>query len=301
MRYTVATFYHFAPVPEGAKYQTALKAAMHQHAVYGTVLVTPEGLNATIAGEPTGVAAVLAWIKADPRFATMEHKESYTDKLPFLRSKVKLKKETISLGVYANPTEMVGEYVTPQDWNALISRDDVIVVDTRNDYEVHLGVFARALNPKTRTFKDFPAWVKKNLLRYKKDKAIAMYCTGGIRCEKSTAYLKQLGFDKVYHLKGGILKYLEEVPPDQSLWQGECFVFDDRVAVDHNLQASTHATLCQHCGHSLVAKDLSHPLYRHQRQCPHCAPAWHKTLYRGQILWRNTKDSLLTKWGWRNA
>jgi len=296
----VATFYHFAPIPEGAKYQSALKGVMLKHEVHGTVLVTPEGLNATISGVRAGVDAVLGWIKSDPRFTTMEHKESFTDKQPFMRSKVKLKKETISMGAYANPTEAVGEYVAPKDWNALISRDDVIVVDTRNDYEVHLGVFANALNPKTRTFKDFPAWVKKNLFRHK-DKAIAMYCTGGIRCEKSTAYLKHQGFKEVYHLQGGILKYLEEVPAEQSLWQGECFVFDDRVAVDHSLKPSKDAGLCGNCGHSVVAKDMRSSLYVHNKQCPHCAPVWKKALHQGSIFWRDTKDKMLTKMGKRNA
>ena len=296
----VATFYHFAAMPDAVKYQPHLKAVMEKHAVCGTVLVTPEGLNATISGPRAGVDEVLSWIKSDQRFTAMEHKESFTDKQPFQRSKVKLKKETISLGEYANPTEAVGQYVAPKDWNALISRDDVIVVDTRNDYEVHLGAFTNAMNPKTKTFKDLPRWVKKHLGGHK-DKAVAMYCTGGIRCEKSTAYLKQQGFKEVYHLQGGILKYLEEVPQNESLWEGECFVFDDRVAVDHGLQPSKEAGLCGNCGHSVVAKDMRSGLYIHQKQCPHCAPVWKKALHRGSIFWRDTKDKFLTKIGRRNT
>lgn len=248
----VATFYHFAPMPDARDIQPIWKAHMLHHDVKGTILVTPEGINATVAGSREGVDAVLGMIHADNRFAAMTHKESYTDTNPFQRAKVRLKRETIPLGVTVDPTNP-GTYVKPHDWNALISRPDVVLVDTRNAYEVNIGKFRGAEDPRTRTFKELPAWVEKNLPN--RNVPVAMYCTGGIRCEKSTAYMKSLGFKNVYHLEGGILKYLEDVPEAESLWEGACFVFDDRVAVRHDLSPATEYQIGPD-GATVIASDV---------------------------------------------
>ena len=269
MKILVATFYHFADFSDCAENQMPWKAYMESHNVRGTILVTPEGVNATIAGPEKGIHAVLGYIRSDDRFADMIHKESWSDDQPFRKAKVKLKKETIPLGVQVDPTQP-GTYVKPEDWNDLIAREDVVTIDTRNIYETHLGLFKGAVDPETDTFKELTEWVEKNLDK-NKHKKVAMYCTGGIRCEKSTAYMKALGFDEVYHLEGGILKYLEDIPPEESLWEGECYVFDDRVAVDHHLAPSQTASMCKACGHSLVAKDLKDPLHQDGVRCRHCA------------------------------
>ena len=188
------------------------------------------------------------------------------------KTKVKLKKETIPMGAQVDPNHIVGTYVKPKDWNDLISDPDVITIDTRNGYETYLGMFKGSVDPETETFKEFPQWVADNL-DTKKHKRVAMYCTGGIRCEKSTSYLKEVGFEEVYHLEGGILKYLEEVPEEESLWEGDCYVFDDRVAVKHGLEASKEAATCKACGHSLIAADLKRPTFKDGVQCPHCHDA----------------------------
>lgn len=251
--FTIAALYHFVRLDNRAELQRAWKAFMLEHQVSGTILVTPEGINGTIAGPDEGIKAMLGMLEADGRFQGLEYKLSYAAIRPFLRTKVKLKKETIPLGVAVDPTNP-GTYVKPDEWNSLISRPDVILVDTRNDYEVKIGQFKGAKNPKTRTFKELPKWVEENLPD--RETPVAMYCTGGIRCEKSTAYLKSLGFKQVYHLQGGILKYLEEVPAEQSLWQGDCFVFDDRVAVNHSLEPAPHLQLCRHCSTSIGAAEF---------------------------------------------
>lgn len=233
MTVTVATFYHFAAVPDAPALQAAYKAKMQHHGVYGTILVTPEGINSTVAGPDVGVNALLEFIRSDARFTAMTHKTSYAEANPFQRTKVKLKRETIPLGKTVDPTKP-GTYVKPEHWNALIADPRTVTIDTRNDYEVELGQFKEAANPATRVFSELPQWLEENLPA-DKTTPVAMYCTGGIRCEKSTAYLKQQGYQNVYHLEGGILKYLEEIPAEQSLWQGSCFVFDERVAVGHGL------------------------------------------------------------------
>lgn len=250
----VAALYCFADFHDYREQQSVYKNKMLEHGVRGTILVTPEGINGTISGARNGIDAVLAFIRSDVRFAHMDHKESIVSGQPFNRTKVKIKKETISLGEAVDPTQP-GKYVTAQQWNELIADPDTLVVDTRNDYEVKLGTFKNAVNPETKTFKEFPA-IMRALMDIKKPKKVAMFCTGGIRCEKSTAWLKQEGFDDVYHLQGGILKYLETVPKNKSLWEGDCFVFDDRVAVDHDLKPSATACLCAECGDTLVAKDM---------------------------------------------
>jgi UPF0176 protein len=252
--YLVATLYHLVPLPAPAAMQAPWKAELLKHAVTGTILLTPEGINGTIAGPEAGVRAALKFMLGHAEFAKLAWKESWSPQNPFPRTKVKLKRETIPLGHPVNP-QHAGAYLKPADWNAFISQPNVITIDTRNDYEVQLGQFVGAQNPATRTFKELPAWLEKTLPT-DKNVPIAMYCTGGIRCEKSTAYLKERGFENVYHLEGGILKYLEDVPAEQSLWQGACYVFDDRVAVDHSLAPVADLQICKHCNAPVNAADV---------------------------------------------
>ena len=271
-----AAFYHFATLPDYADKRAPLQARCAQHAVTGTILLAAEGVNGTIAGAPDAVRAVLDWLRADPRLAAMEHKESPAGRTPFHRMKVRLKREIVSLGVpEVDAAGNAGTYVDPADWNALIDDPDVVLVDTRNDYEVAIGSFPGALNPATRSFSELPAWVEQHPeLRGRK---IAMFCTGGIRCEKSTALLRLHGFDEVYHLRGGILKYLETVPAQDNRWQGECFVFDERDSVGHGLAQGPH-TLCRSCRHPLGAEDRASPLYEEGIACARC----HHTLDPGR-------------------
>lgn len=267
--YLVAALYHFVSVPDYRDLREPLQAFCETQDVRGTLLLAHEGINGTIAGPDAGVHAVLAYLRTRPEFATLEHKESRGARAPFLRMKVKLKKEIVTMGIEdIDPTRVVGTYVNPRDWNALISDSDTIVIDTRNDYETALGVFKGAVDPDIKTFRDFPDWVRDNAGLHNKPK-IAMYCTGGIRCEKATAFMKEQGFDEVYHLKGGILKYLEEVPAEESLWEGACFVFDERVSVVQDLKTGDHK-LCRACRNPLSAEDLASPRYEAGVSCPHC-------------------------------
>jgi UPF0176 protein len=241
--------------------------------VKGLILLAREGINSTIAGAPDDVRAVLAYLRSDPLLAGLQHKESWADKAPFYRMKVRLKKEIVTLGVPGiSPIHQAGTYVKPADWNALIANPEVVVVDTRNDYEVEIGSFAHAINPQLSSFSELPAWVAQAeqlaTTKGKKPK-VAMFCTGGIRCEKSTALMKTLGYDEVYHLEGGILKYLEEIPPTQSLWQGECFVFDERVSVGHGLVPGPHG-LCRACRQPLEDGAATSPLFEAGVSCPRC-------------------------------
>ncbi|MFN3359982.1 MAG: rhodanese-related sulfurtransferase [Pseudanabaenaceae cyanobacterium] len=230
----VSTFYHFAHLPDYQLWQPKLKALCDAWQLRGTILLAAEGINATIAGSREGIDIVVNFIKADPRFQTMETKEGRTDIIPFGRMKVRLKKEIIKLGIAGlDPLGEGGEYVDAKDWNDLISDPDVLLIDTRNEYEVEMGTFVGAIDPHLDSFGEFPQYVETHVQPYP-PKKIAMFCTGGIRCEKASAYMKQKGFREVYQLKGGILKYLEVIPPDRSLWRGKCFVFDERVAVDHS-------------------------------------------------------------------
>lgn len=263
--FTVATFYQLVPLEGHVLLQKPWKETMLAHSVTGTILVTPEGINGTIAGPNEGVMLMLNTMKAHPQLGALTWKVSYSATNPFQRSKVKLKREVIPLGHPIKP-EMAGTYVKPADWNALIARPDVITVDTRNDYEVQIGQFKGAANPATRTFKELPEWLGKTLPVDKKV-PIAMYCTGGIRCEKSTAYLREQGYENVYHLEGGILKYLEEVPAAQSLWQGDCYVFDDRVAVNHDLAPATQYAICPSCNGAVNAADWRR---NSETPCPKC-------------------------------
>jgi len=267
-KFIVAAFYKFARFPKCDKVQKKLKNFMIEHDVKGTVLVSIEGINGTISGLRGDIDATLEFIKAIPGFEDLEHKESYYDEHPFGKTKVKLKKEIIGLGVPANPAEQVGTYVEAGDWNKILEMG-IPVIDTRNSYEVNLGTFEGATDPKTNRFKELPEWTKENI-DPAKHKKVAMFCTGGIRCEKYSAQLLDIGVEEVFHLKGGILKYLETVPKEQSKWHGECYVFDERVAVGHGLTPSEEAGICPNCGHSIWTKDRIKPEYIHGERCSFC-------------------------------
>jgi UPF0176 protein len=256
----VAAFYKFAPLNDLETLQTHLIAVGEAAAIKGTLLIAPEGVNGTLTGTREGLGQFLDAIRALPGFADIEHKESQADTPPFGRLRVRIKREIVTIrDPLANPNKAVGTYVDPADWNALISDPDVIVIDTRNDYEIEIGSFERAIDPGTTSFGQFPEWVRNNLDAAKQPK-VAMFCTGGIRCEKASALLKNMGFDDVYHLKGGILKYLENVPAEESKWHGECFVFDGRVSLGHGLEQGRHA-MCETCNHAYpLDADL----------CPNC-------------------------------
>ena len=275
--FLTAALYKFVDLPDFAQLQAPLQAFCETHDVRGTLLLASEGINGTIAGPPDGVRAVLARLRTDPRLASLEHKEAVCSKAPFYRMKVRLKREIVTLGVEGiNPNRMAGQYVKAQDWDALIQNPEVVLIDTRNDYEVAIGSFEGAINPATTSFSELPQWVEKEMgpngcLQEKNGKKpkVAMFCTGGIRCEKSTAFMRTMGFEEVYHLAGGILKYLETVPQTQSSWQGECFVFDERVSVDHQLQPGQFE-LCRSCRDPVSAEDKRSPQYVQGVSCPGC-------------------------------
>ncbi len=267
--YTVAALYHFTRFDDPAAIKPGLAQLCCARGVTGTLLLAREGINGTIAGSRDAIDAVLSHIRALPGCADLEWKESTASQPPFARMKVRLKREIVTMGQPdVDPRARVGHYVDPADWNALITAPDVAVIDTRNDYEVAIGTFQGAVDPQTASFRDFPAWWEANKHRFH-NKRIAMFCTGGIRCEKSTNYLLGQGVDQVYHLKGGILKYLEEVPEDQSTWQGECFVFDRRVSVGHGLTEGPHL-LCHACRRPILPQDRSHPAFEEGVACHHC-------------------------------
>jgi len=273
----VAALYRFVSLPDHAALQAPLLAEMKAQGIQGTLLLADEGINGTIAGSDDAIDALLSWLTHHPQFGErlggLDVKRSRSAETPFLRTKVKLKKEIVTMGVTSvDPKKTVGTYVEPQQWNHLISDPDVVTIDTRNEYEVRIGSFKHAVNPHTESFRDFPDFVSQQL-DPQKHRKIAMFCTGGIRCEKSTAYLKELGFEEVYHLQGGILKYLEEVPRESSLWEGECFVFDERVTVDHDLQPGSYSQ-CHACRAPLSHEDLSSEHYVAGESCPHC---WEQT------------------------
>lgn len=269
----VAALYKFTPLEDFASFQTPLQDACDEADVYGTILLAPEGINGTVAGTRAGIDNVLSRIRDMPGCAELEVKESHADEMPFYRMKVRLKKEIVTMGEAGiDPNHAVGTYVNPNDWNDLISDPDVIVIDTRNEYEVSIGTFKGAIDPKTSAFREFPNWFRNQKeLRAEIDrgKKVAMFCTGGIRCEKSTAFLKQEGVEEVYHLKGGILKYLENVPEDQSLWEGDCFVFDQRVSVKHGLELGDY-DMCHACRNPIDADDMASEKYMPGVSCPKC-------------------------------
>ncbi|MBC6408140.1 MAG: rhodanese-related sulfurtransferase [Rhodobacteraceae bacterium] len=267
--YTIAALYHFTRFENLAALKPALAKFCSETGVKGTLLLAKEGINGTIAGPRAGIDAVLAHIKSLPGCADLDWKEAQSDHPPFGKMRVRLKKEIVTMGQPdVDPRARVGHYVNPEDWNALISNPDVAVIDTRNDYEVAIGSFEGAIDPETPSFRDFPAWWEANKDRFH-NKRIAMFCTGGIRCEKSTNYLLGQGVEDVYHLKGGILRYLEDIPQDQSLWQGECFVFDNRVSVSHGLVEGPHA-LCHGCRRPILPEDRARPEFEDGVSCHHC-------------------------------
>jgi UPF0176 protein len=275
-RYRVAALYRFTRFEDPAAIQGPLAALCCGLGVKGTLLLAREGINGTIAGEDAAIEAVLAHIRALPGCADLAPKTAWAERMPFYRMKVRLKKEIVTLGEpELDPTDP-GTYVAPADWNALISDPDVVVIDTRNDYEVAVGRFEGAVDPKTASFSEFPAWFRQYRQDLEAARApdapplkVAMYCTGGIRCEKSTAFLKSEGIEQVFHLKGGILDYLEQVPEPESLWRGECFVFDERVAVGHGLTPGSHV-LCRGCRMPVSPEDQASPLYVDGVSCPAC-------------------------------
>jgi UPF0176 protein len=265
----VAALYKFASLPDIHERQPVLLDFCVSQGLFGTLLLAEEGINGTVAGSRSGIDALIAFLHADQLLVGLEHKESYADEMPFTRMKVKLKKEIVTLGVPGiNPNEKVGTYVAPEDWNALISDPDVVLIDTRNGYECDIGTFKGAIDPKTTTFREFPAYVDKNF-NPAKHKKVAMFCTGGIRCEKASSLMVSQGFEQVYHLQGGILKYLETVPPEQSLWQGECFVFDQRISVGHGLKVGDYDQ-CHGCRHPVSPEDKASEQYMEGVSCPHC-------------------------------
>ena len=267
--FTIAALYHFTRFPDPAALKGPLLALAEAQGIKGSLLLAAEGINGTIAGSRAAIDAMLAHLRALPGCADLEHKESFAEAQPFGRMKVRLKREIVTMGQPdIDPRARVGHYVAAQDWNALISEPDVAVIDTRNDYEVEIGTFRSAVDPGTRSFRDFPAWWQANKDRFH-NKRIAMFCTGGIRCEKSTNYLLGQGVPEVYHLKGGILKYLEDVPESESLWQGQCYVFDQRVSVGHGLVPGDYGT-CHACRRPLSAEDRARPEFEDGVQCHRC-------------------------------
>jgi UPF0176 protein len=269
MTFLTAALYKFVELSDFAELRAPLFAYCDLHQVKGTILLAEEGINGTIAGSPEGIYAVLEFLRRDPRLADLTHKESFSEKSPFYRLKVRLKREIVTMGVPdINPNRMAGQYVKPEDWNQLLDDPDVVVIDVRNDYEVAIGTFSGAVNPQTKSFSELPEWVRQEpALRHKPK--VAMFCTGGIRCEKSTAFLRTEGFDQVYHLEGGILKYLETVPEAESRWEGECFVFDERVSVNHGLVPGQYE-LCRGCRHPISPADQASELFVLGVSCPHC-------------------------------
>ncbi|CAM4407194.1 MAG: hypothetical protein LEGION0403_FIIPPAGN_00908 [Legionella sp.] len=269
MSYVISALYKFVSLSDYLQLQEPLLSFMKLNKIRGSLLLAEEGINGTVAGTREAIDALYGWFNEHSSLANIVYKESFADKMPFNRTKVKLKKEIVTLGVEGvSPNDVVGTYVKPGEWNALISSDDVTVIDTRNDYEIQIGTFKNAINPNTASFREFPQYVAENLSPAT-HKKVAMYCTGGIRCEKSTAYLKMLGFEEVYHLEGGILKYLEEVPAAESLWEGECFVFDDRVAVNHSLEKGSYSQ-CHACRLPISEEDMRSEFYVQGVSCPHC-------------------------------
>ena len=266
---TICALYKFVRLENYLELQSSLLEKMSSLEVKGTLLLAAEGINGTIAGSQKAIEQVLDFLQSQPNLGAIVHKESFSNNNPFHRTKVKLKKEIVTMGIEGiDPNHVVGTYVKPKDWNALISDPEVLLVDTRNDYEVEIGTFKGALDPNTETFREFPKYVKDNLDKTK-HKKVAMFCTGGIRCEKSTAYLKEQGFEEVYHLEGGILKYLEEVPNNETLWQGECFVFDGRVAVNHDLEQGQYDQ-CFACRFPLTEQEKQSEHYVEGVSCHRC-------------------------------
>jgi UPF0176 protein len=270
--FVVAALYKFADLPDYRELQPVVQQLCDDAGALGTILLAKEGINGTICAPAAGMKTILEWLAGEPRFEALSLKFSFTNEQAFLRMKVRLKNEIVTMGVpQINPAQQTGTYVDANEWNSLIADPDVMVVDTRNTYETAIGMFEGAVDPMTTNFRDFPAWAQA-LARQdddKRPKKLAMYCTGGIRCEKASALMQDLGFNEVYHLKGGILKYLEDVPDDASKWTGECFVFDGRVSVDHNLQPGSYS-MCHACRMPLSQTEMTHPDFEDGISCHHC-------------------------------
>ncbi|MGJ8616812.1 MAG: rhodanese-related sulfurtransferase [Sulfitobacter sp.] len=290
--YTIAALYHFSRFEDPAALRPALLELCVAQGVEGTLLLAHEGVNGTIAGPDAGIRTVIAHLRALPGCTDLEWKRATSENRPFGKMKVKVKREIVTMGQPdVDPLTKVGNYVDPQDWNDLINSPDVAVIDTRNDYEVAIGTFDGAVDPKTESFSEFPAWWEANKHRFH-NKKVAMFCTGGIRCEKSTNYLLGQGVEDVFHLKGGILKYLEEVPQEQSTWQGDCFVFDNRVSVGHGLVEGPHE-LCHGCRRPILPEDTQRPEFENGVSCHHCfseTSDWDKDRFR-----ERQKQMALTK------
>ena len=268
-QFFVYALYKFVTLKDYKALREPIKKLMLKLNVRGTLLLAEEGINGTISGNKSDMDTIIAWLREDKRLADLEYKESVHSEQPFHRTKVKLKKEIVTMGIDGiDPNKTVGSYVEAKDWNDIISDPEVILIDTRNDYEYEIGTFKNAINPDTETFREFPDYVEKNL-DPRKHKKVAMFCTGGIRCEKASSYMKQAGFEEVYHLKGGVLKYLEEVQEKQTLWDGECFVFDDRVAVNHSLQRGSYDQ-CHACRYPITEEEKQHEHYAAGISCHRC-------------------------------
>ena len=264
----IAALYRFVRLDNYAELRQPLLRVMLDNQIRGTLLLAAEGINGTVAGKEAALERLLDYLRQDNRLRGFDCKFSSDDTMPFYRTRVKLKREIVTMGVEDIDPAKAGTYVRPADWNELINDPDVTLIDTRNDYESAIGSFANAIHPKTKSFRDFPAYVKQNL-DPQKHRKVAMFCTGGIRCEKSTAYLRQQGFDEVYHLKGGILNYLEQVPATESMWNGECFVFDNRVSVNHALEKGSYDQ-CHACRLPITETDKTSQKYTPGVSCPAC-------------------------------
>lgn len=290
----VATFYRFASLDDHVVLRDRIEARCQDLGIRGIILLATEGINATVSGTRDSVLELLDFLKSDPRLAELTWKESSSHGHPFRKLRVRLKKEIVTMGVPGvDPARLVGTYVAPKDWNTLLADPDVILVDTRNDYEVEIGTFQNAVNPNIRTFRELPAWCETNIDAGKKPK-VAMFCTGGIRCEKSTAYLKEAGVEEVYHLEGGILKYLEEVPAEDSLWEGQCFVFDERVSVGQDLEIGEY-DLCRGCRRPLSEADTQSEHYVRGVSCHRCIDETTPEQKAGFAERQRQMDALLTE------
>ena len=269
MKQTILTFYQFADLPDFEEWKPHLIKIGEKNNIVGTIVLAREGINATISGTTQEIEVFLSWIRKDSRFTKMNYSESISDRTTFYRLKVNLRREIVTLGdPSVKPSELVGQHIEPEEWNSLTSDPEIALIDTRNDYEIALGTFTGAQNPKTKSFREWPAFVERSLKNHKKTK-VAMFCTGGIRCEKASSHLLRNGFEEVYHLRGGILNYLHKISPEKSKWHGECFLFDHRVSVTHGL-VEGEARLCFGCRWPLKTQDLSSSKYEEGVSCPHC-------------------------------
>ncbi len=267
-KFTVCAFYKFTQITNLEDLQNKIFNFLNEKKIYGTVLIASEGINGTVSGLNPVIIEMINYIKSDKRFDNIDYKLSYTNKIPFYRTKVRIKKEIVTLGKKLNKSDFNATYLNPNEWNEFLKNEDVILVDTRNKYETSIGTFKNSIDPKTESFREFPEFVENNLI-HQKNKKIAMFCTGGIRCEKSTAYLKSKGFKHVYHLKGGILNYLKKINKKNSLWNGECFVFDNRVSVNHNLEKGNYDQ-CHACRIPITENDKKHIYYKEGVSCSYC-------------------------------